>query len=108
MENEIINAMLVFLMMYCLIKFITTNYELYRAQKFLEDPENGKLLLAMMKYVNWLCELRGKTQRVPEIQSLEEFYKLNKLDKDLISYSIKIILEDKQYYIEFFKERGDI
>lgn len=109
MEIEaLLKTLFIALMIYCLYRFLLDNYKLIRARKFLEDPDNGKLLLAMLKYVNLLAEERGSTSRVPEIDSLEKFTELSSLDQDLVAYSVGIILEDKQTYINFFKERGDI
>ena len=89
---------------YCLYRFVWDNYKSYRVQKFLNDSDSMRLLCAMIKYVN---QSEGM-KIVPEIVSLEEFNNLDDTGKQIVEYTVNLILENVEAYENFFRDRGDI
>ena len=111
MDYEVIRLVLLVLMGYCLYRFIDDNILYNRARWFFMEPDNTKLYNAVIRVVKDMAVEKGRKDLfnvLLEINGIDEFDKLKKEDRDFAARVVRIIEKDKDEYIVFFKERGDI
>lgn len=108
---EVIRLVLLVLMGCCLYRFIDDNILYNRARWFFMESDNIRLYNAVIKVVKDMAAENGRMDLfnvLIEIDGVDEFDKLKRVDKDFAARIVRIIEKDKDEYIAFFKERGDI
>lgn len=108
---EIIRLILLILIGYCLYRFIDDNILYNRARWFFMDADDTKLYNAVIRVVKDLSIEYGRKDLLDvliEINGLDDFMKLKKIDRNFAARVVRVIERDKDEYVAFFKERGDI
>ena len=109
--DEFINVLLIGMMIYCVYKIVDDIILYNKTRLFFLEPDNLKLYNATIRLIKNMAEERRDYDLVEaliEIKDLDEFDSLKKRDREFIVDIIRIIEQDKEELIEFFRWRGDI
>lgn len=112
MDNIVlIRVFYIFLVGYSLYLIIKEQIDYNKARRFFLESENIKLYNATIRLIKNVAEERRDydlAEVLIEIKDLDEFDNLKKRDREFLVDIIRIIEQDKEELIEFFRWRGDI